>query len=72
MVGDDCINNAKPFIRLFLVAIVLCFVSDRFEWVLIALLVVLVVVPVLYSYVIYQKLGDKEQTFQQAQRQENQ
>jgi uncharacterized membrane protein len=42
-----------------LVAIGLYFVFDRFEWVLVPLLVVMVVVPILYSYVIYQKVGDK-------------
>jgi uncharacterized membrane protein len=42
-----------------LVAIGLYFVFDHFEWVLVPLLVVMVVVPILYSYVIYQKVGDK-------------
>jgi uncharacterized membrane protein len=40
-----------------LVAIVLYFVVDKFEWILIPLL--LVIIPIIYSYVIYQKVGDK-------------
>jgi len=42
-----------------LAAIGLYFVIDRFDWVFVPLLVVLVVVPILYSYVIYQKVEDK-------------
>ena len=38
----------------------LYFVVDRFEWVFIPLLVILVVVPIAYSYLIYQKAGDKK------------
>ncbi|MEI6275147.1 MAG: SdpI family protein [Prolixibacteraceae bacterium] len=41
-----------------LVAIGLYFVVDKFEWVMVPLLVILVVVPIVYSYVIYKKLGD--------------
>ena len=43
-----------------LAAIGLYFLVDRFEWVMIPLLVILVVVPIVYSYVIYQKVGDKK------------
>jgi uncharacterized membrane protein len=42
-----------------LVAILLYFVVDKFEWILIPLLVVLVIIPIIYSYVIYQNVGDK-------------
>ena len=37
----------------------LYFVVDRLEWVFIPLLLILVIVPIVYSYVIYQKAGDK-------------
>jgi uncharacterized membrane protein len=43
-----------------LVAIGLYLIFDKFEWVLVTLLVVLVVVPIGYSYVIYKKVGDKK------------
>jgi uncharacterized membrane protein len=43
-----------------LAAIGLYFVVDSFEWVLIPLIVILVVVPIVYSYVIYQNAGDKK------------
>jgi uncharacterized membrane protein len=43
-----------------LAGIGLYLVIDKFEWVLIPLLIVLVVVPIVYSYVIYQKVGDKK------------
>ena len=39
-----------------LAGILLYFVVDKMEWVFIPLLIVLVVVPIVYSYVIYQKL----------------
>ena len=42
-----------------LVGMGLYLVVDQPEWVFIPLLVVLVVVPVVYSYVIYQRLGDR-------------
>ena len=42
-----------------LAGIGLFLVFDKFEWVLIPLLIVLVLVPIVYSYVIYQKVGDK-------------
>jgi uncharacterized membrane protein len=41
-------------------AILLFFAVDKFEWILIPLLVILVVVPIVYSYVIYQKATDKK------------
>jgi len=40
-------------------AIGMFFVVDKFEWILFPLLVILVVVPIVYSYVIYQKIGDR-------------
>ena len=43
-----------------LAAILLYFFVDRFEWILVPLLVILVVVPIVYSYVIYQNAGDKK------------
>ena len=42
-----------------LAGIVLFLIIDKFEWVLIPLLIVMVVVPIVYSYVIYQNAGDK-------------
>ncbi|HEY5511242.1 MAG TPA: SdpI family protein [Prolixibacteraceae bacterium] len=41
-------------------AIGMFFVVDKFEWILIPLLIILVVVPIVYSYVIYQKATDKK------------
>lgn len=43
-----------------LAGIGLYFLVDRFDWVMIPLLLILVVVPIVYSYVIYQKIGDKK------------
>lgn len=43
-----------------LLAIVLYFVVGNLEWIFIPLLVVLVVVPIVYSYVIYQKIGGRQ------------
>ena len=43
-----------------LAGIVLYFVVDKLEWVMVPLLIVLVFVPVVYSYVIYQKAEDKK------------
>ncbi len=43
-----------------LAGIGLYFVFDKFEWVLIPLLVILVMVPIVYSYVIYQKIGGRQ------------
>ncbi len=40
--------------------IALYFVVDKPEWIFLPLLVILVVVPVVYSYVIYQNAGDKK------------
>jgi uncharacterized membrane protein len=42
-----------------LVGMALYFVIPKREWVFIPLLITLVVVPAIYSYVIYQKAGDK-------------
>jgi len=39
-----------------LAGILLYFVVDKMEWIFIPLLIILVVVPIVYSYVIYQKL----------------
>ena len=41
-------------------AILLFFVVDKFEYILIPLLIILVVVPIVYSYVIYQNAVDKK------------
>jgi uncharacterized membrane protein len=43
-----------------IVGMALYFVSERFDWVFISLLAILVVVPVVYSYVIYQQVTDKK------------
>lgn len=43
-----------------LAGMALYFVVDKPEWVFLPLLVILVVVPIVYSYVIYQKVGDKK------------
>ena len=43
-----------------LAGMALYFIVDKPEWVFLPLLVVLVVVPIVYSYVIYQNAGDKK------------
>ena len=43
-----------------LAAILLFFVVDKFAVIFIPLLIILVVVPIVYSYVIYQNAGDKK------------
>jgi len=43
-----------------LAGMALYFVVDKPEWVFLPLLVILVVVPIVYSYVIYQNAGDKK------------
>jgi uncharacterized membrane protein len=42
-----------------LAGMILYFVVPKPEWVFIPLLIVIVLVPTVYAYVIYQKVGDK-------------
>lgn len=43
-----------------LAGIVLYFITERLDWVIIPLTILLVLVPMVYSYIIYQKAGDKK------------
>ncbi len=43
-----------------LAAIILYLIVGNLQWILFPLLIILVVVPIIYSYVIYQKVGDKK------------
>ena len=40
--------------------IILYFVTERMDWVMIPLMIILVLVPIVYSYIIYQNVGDKK------------
>ena len=42
-----------------ILGIALYFVFKRMDWIFIPLLIILVLVPIAYSYIIYQKVGDK-------------
>ena len=43
-----------------LAGILLYFITERLDWVIIPLTILLVLVPMVYSYIIYQKAGDKK------------
>jgi uncharacterized membrane protein len=58
------IRTHKPAGKLWfwggLAGIVLYFITERLDWVIIPLTILLVLVPMVYSYIIYQKAGDKK------------